>query len=79
MSNLSTEQEVTKGEMETFAKHIEEYLDLFMEVFIIPDNLRDKEEEVFHAIKTVKKLIEKLNKHDASVFKDYDEWESIED
>ena len=64
---------MSKDEMITLAKHIEDYLEVFLEVFIIPDSLRDQEDIIYESIQTVKKLIKKLQKGDTSVFGDLDD------
>jgi hypothetical protein len=69
---------MSKDEMATLAQHIEDYLEVFLEVFIIPDYLRDQEDKIYESIQTVKKLIKKLRKGDPSVFSDLDDLELID-
>ena len=68
---------ISKGDMIRLAEHIEDYLEIFMEVFIIPDQLLNREDEIYDSIKTVKKLIKKLRKGDTSVFDDEEDIEFI--
>ena len=67
------DMKMTKDAMYTLAQHIEDYLEVFLEVFIIPDGLRNKEDAIYESIQTVKKLIKKLRKGDTSVFDDLDD------
>ena len=66
---------ISKNDMIRLAEHIEDYLEIFMEVFIIPDQLLNREDEIYDSIKTVKKLIKKLQKGDTSVFDDEEDIE----
>lgn len=69
---------ISKGDMIRLAEHIEDYLEIFMEVFIIPDQLLNREDEIYDSIKTVKKLIKKLQRGDTSVFDDEEDIEFID-
>ena len=70
--------DITLEDMKKLADNIEEYLDVFREVMIIPEEIRKKDDgKVEKAIEVIKKLIKKLRKGDKSVFKDSDEWNSI--
>lgn len=69
---------MSKDEMNTLAQHIEDYLEIFLEVFIIPDYLREQEDKIYESIQTVKKLIKKLRKGDTSVFNDLDDLDFLE-
>lgn len=65
---------VDKKEMIKLADHIEEYLDLFKEVMIIPDEIyREHGDKIKESIKRTEQLIKKLRKGDRSVFKDLDD------
>ena len=66
---------IKKEDMELLADHIEEYLNLFREVMVIPDELYEKyKDRIKESIKRTEQLIKKLRKGDKSVFKDEDEW-----
>jgi endonuclease IV len=68
---------ITPEAMRALAKHIEDYLELYEEVLIIPEEIIYKKNQIDEAIKTVKKLIKKLRNGDSGVFKDADEWNSV--
>ena len=68
------ESNISDRNMEILADHIKGYLDLLLEVFIIPDNIMNKKSSIYDAIGVVKDLIRELNKHNRSVFKDKDDW-----
>jgi hypothetical protein len=61
---------MSKESMNALAQHIEEYLGVLLDVFIIPDYLRDQEDTIYESIQTTKKLIKKLREGDTSVFND---------
>lgn len=64
--------------MEDLANYIEEYLELFLEVMVIPDEIIDECKGDFdEAIMRTRKLIKKLKKGKTSVFNDADEWNSV--
>lgn len=65
-------------DMEKLADDIEDYIEVFKSIMIIPDDVKDKhEDDIKAAIKMSEKLIKKLRCHDTSVFKSPDEWNSI--
>ena len=69
---------ITKENMQYLADHIENHVNYFESIMIIPDEIRDEcEKHINEGIKRTKKLIKKLRKGDRSVFKDTDEWNSI--
>jgi len=71
---------ITKGDMNRLADAIDEYVDLFTEVMIIPPELKDKyENKIKEGLRVTEKLVGKLRKGDTSVFKTADEWESLLD
>ena len=65
--------DLTKNQLEQFADHLDNYLEMFQDVMVIPKELLDKEKEMDIAIGLVKELISKLKKGKKSVFKDMDE------
>jgi hypothetical protein len=73
------EPKISKEDMSALAKHIEDYLEVFLEVFIIPENMRNQEDKIYDSINVVKKLIKKLRKGDKSVFEDVDDIEFIDE
>ena len=68
---------IRQSDMNKLADAIEEYLNVFRRVIIIPDDLKKDEEKIKEGIRRTEKLIKKLRKGDTSVFKDEDEWETI--
>ena len=70
--------DIKKSDCNKLADAIENYVELFEEVMIIPKEIKKKEEdEVKMALLETKKLIKKLRKGDTSVFKDADEWNHL--
>lgn len=66
---------IRKSDMNKLADAIEEYVELFEELMIVPKEISKQEEaEIRFGLAETKKLIKKLRKGDTSVFKDYDEW-----
>lgn len=61
--------------MKDLAEHIENYLELFEDVFIIPKGKLGSKKEIEDALEKTRILIKKLRKGDTSVFKDFDEWD----
>jgi hypothetical protein len=69
---------VTKTDMKILAESIAEYLDVFQNVMVIPEDLKNEyEDKIKEGIKRTEKLIKKLEKGDKSVFKDPDDVEPI--
>lgn len=56
--------------MKILAKSIKNYLSLFEDIMIIPEELKNSKKDVQEAKKIIKKLIKKLNNGDKSVFRD---------
>lgn len=56
--------------MKLLAKSIKNYLSLFEDIMIIPEELKNSKKDVQEAKKIIKKLIKKLNNGDKSVFRD---------
>ena len=68
---------ISESDMKILAEHIENYLDVFQDIFIIPDSLKQSEKTLDEAMKVTTKLIHKLRNSDRSVFKPDDDWNSI--
>lgn len=69
---------ITQAQMDKLAACLREFLEFLEECVVIPDDMKDScERDVKEGIKRTKKLIEKLEKGDRSVFKDEDEWNSL--
>lgn len=64
----------TKKDLSVLANHLGEYVTTCDEFMIIPPDLVESEDKIYQALKVVRRLIEKLEKGDKSVFKDYEEW-----
>lgn len=62
---------ISQKDMDAIANAIEDYLEVFTDIMIIPKDI-DKE-EVHDAIRTCRKLVKKLKKGDKNVFKGYDD------
>ena len=56
--------------MKLLAKSISNYLSLFEDIMISPDELKNSKKDVQEAKKIIKKLIKKLTNGDKSVFRD---------
>lgn len=67
--------DIKKKDMLLLAEHIENYLEVFESVMIIPKDVY-KEKDIKEAISRTKKLCKKLRKGDISVFKDPDDFNS---
>lgn len=71
--------DIRQSDMNKLAEAIEEYLQVLNEVMVIPDEIKeDCEEQIKEGKKRTEKLIRKLRKGDISVFKDEDEWNSLD-
>lgn len=69
---------ITQVQMDKLATCLREFLDFFEECVVIPDDLKDQcEKDVKEGMKRVKRLIEKLEKGDRSVFKDEEQWNTL--
>lgn len=78
MRDVFDPDDVRKEDLNLFADHLEEYINLLEEVMIIPDEIMEKSgDKIKEGIKRTKKLINKLRKGDISVFKDADEMNPI--
>lgn len=62
--------DISKSSLKYLGEEIEQYLNLFLNVMIIPKHLKHNKKELDEAIKTVQKLIKKLKKGDRSVLKE---------
>lgn len=70
--------DIKKSDMNKLADAIEEYLEVLLEVMIIPDEILETHgDKINEGIKRSKKLVKRLRKGDKSVFKDEDEWNSL--
>ena len=56
--------------MKILAKSIKNYLSLFEDIMIIPEEIKNSKKDVQEDKKIIKKLIKKLNNGDKSVFRD---------
>ena len=72
------ESSVSLKDMKVLADHIEEYLDTFEDVFIIPDALLSSKKRIEEAILIARTVVKKLRNGDHKVFKNIDEWDFIE-
>lgn len=79
MASKQTDEQadMTGSAMKLLADHIEDYLEVLTDVFIIPDHLKSSEKRFNEACRTVKKLIRKLRDGDTSVFRDPEDWDRI--
>ena len=72
--NIFDPSNISKDDMKKVADSIDEYLDQFESVMVIPDDIMDEcKDEINTAIKTLHQLVKKLRKGDKSVFKDMDD------
>ena len=62
--------DITDEDMHHVGKEIARYLNLFLNVMVVPKELRSNEKELKENIKIVKELIKKLKKGDKSIFKE---------
>ena len=69
---------ISKEDMKLLADHISDYLEVFTDVYIIPDRIKPSQKKLNSAIRVTEKLIKKLWKGDRSVFKNWEDWESNE-
>lgn len=70
--------DIKKSDMNKLADAIEEYLEVLLEVMIIPDEILETHgDKINEGIKRSKKLVKRLRKGDKSVFKDEDEWNNL--
>jgi hypothetical protein len=77
-NDVFSPDELTKADMKLLAGHIEEYLELFTDVMVIPEDIQsDQKAKIKEGIKRTKELIERLYKGDKSVFKDPDDVEPL--
>jgi len=74
---VEAEGEISRSEMQDLANNLAAYLELFEDVFVIPDSIRGSEKTIKEAIRTTRKLIKKLRSGDRSVFKDYENWHTL--
>lgn len=66
--------EISTGQMKRLAEHIEEYLDLFEHIMVVPPELiKERRNVIDPSIKTVRQLIKKLKNGDKGVFRDIDD------
>lgn len=65
--------DLTVREMEIMADHLEYFIELLEDVFIVPDNIKYSEEQIKRNMKLVHELINRLRDGDRKVFKDDDE------
>lgn len=78
MNNYSNDfdpNDIRKKDMIHLAEHIENYLEVFESVMVIPKDVY-KAKDVKEAIERTKRLCKKLRKGDISVFKDPDDFNS---
>lgn len=62
--------DISKDTLKFLGNEIESYLNLFVNVMIIPKHLKHNKKDLKDAIKTVEELIKKLKKGDKSVLKE---------
>lgn len=70
---MDINEKISNREMEIVADNIELYMNLYISKYIIPPDLRPRQDEFDKGLDTIKKLIKKLRKHNSSVFKYADE------
>lgn len=65
-------------DMKHMSESFEEFLDQLEHVMIIPEDImKEHGKDIETGIEIIRKLIKKLKKGDASVFKDPEEWNSL--
>ena len=65
----------TKNDMRDFANHLEEYLELYQDCMVLPDDMPKRDKKMIKwAVHKVKELIKKLRKGDIEVFEDPEEY-----
>ena len=69
MKDLDDISNITEQDMHELGNAIEDYLELFEEIMIIPEELKKNKKEINEALELSKKLVKKLKKGDRSVFK----------
>ena len=70
---------IKQSDMNALADGIENYIELLEEIMIIPHDINKAiGKDINDALKVAKDLIKKLRKGDQSVFKDIDEWNSLD-
>lgn len=62
--------DIDKNSLKYLGKAIKQYLNLFLNVMIIPKELKANKKDLKKAIKVVKELVKKLEKGDKSVLKE---------
>lgn len=72
MDEIDDLSNITDKDMKELANAIEDYIELFEEIMIIPKELKKDKKEINEALELSKKLVKKLKKGDRSVFKDCD-------
>ena len=72
MDEIDDLSNITDKDMKELGKAIEDYIELFEEIMIIPKELKKDKKEINEALELSKKLVKKLKKGDRSVFKDCD-------
>lgn len=72
MKDLDDISNITEQDMHELGNAIDDYLELFEEIMIIPEELKKNKKEINEALELSKKLVKKLKKGDRSVFKDCD-------
>jgi D-mannonate dehydratase len=77
MGKIDSDFPIKRSEMSELANHIETYLEVLEDVFIIPDHIKSSKKKMDQSIEITKKLIRKLRKGDISVFKDPDDWYEV--
>ena len=69
MKDLDDISNITEQDMRELGNAIDDYLELFEEIMIIPEELKKNKKEINEALELSKKLVKKLKKGDRSVFK----------
>lgn len=72
MNDLEDISNISDEDMNELGNAIEDYIELFEEIMIIPKELKKNKKEINEALEISKKLVKKLKKGDRSVFKDCD-------
>lgn len=70
-SGIVSVDNITRREMSEFADHLEEYLELYLDCMVMPNDMPKRDKKMIKwAIHKVKELIKKLRKGDIEVFDD---------
>ena len=69
MKDLDDISNITEQDMHELGNAIDDYLELFEEIMIIPEELKKNKKEINEALELSKKLVKKFKKGDRSVFK----------